>query len=387
MKLGDNFMDKAVDFFNWKKKHRESYNRQRKENFKKMILDILLCINIASVGALMLNKGLMTNIIISLGTDIVPLNDKKLDVSDFAKIYPVLNKDNYVIAKEEVKEEINATEVVKEENEEKKFDGSAVSTFSYSKNDIEDIKISYTSTYQKVNMYGFTITNYADKTDIDYSGTMNKELSLARNKDKILLYCTHTSESYVNSPGYEFSYSGTMRTKDAKYNMLSVAGVLRDALVAKSFNVILDTTPHDYTSYDNAYTNSRQTINNQINANGKFGLIIDVHRDAYGSLDNGPTVEINGKEVALIMVVVGIGTEGYENPYWETNLAIAMKIVKLGEEMYPGLFRPLLIRGSKYNQDINQGSILTEIGTTGNTHEEVYYAVTCLANILDKVFK
>lgn len=387
MKLGDNFMDKAVDFFNWKKKHRASFNRQKKKDFKKLILDILLCINIASVGALMLNKGLMTNIIISLGTDIVPLSDKKLVVSDIAKIYPVLNKDNYVIAKEEVKEEINMTEVVKKENEEKKFDGSAVSTFSYSKNDIEDIKISYTSTYQKVNMYGFTITNYADKTDIDYSGIMNKELSLARNKDKILLYCTHTSESYVNSPGYEFSYSGTMRTKDAKYNMLSVAGVLRDALVAKSFNVILDTTPHDYTSYDNAYTNSRQTINNQINANGKFGLIIDVHRDAYGSLDNGPTVEINGKEVALIMVVVGIGTEGYENPYWETNLAIAMKIVKLGEEMYPGLFRPLLIRGSKYNQDINQGSILTEIGTTGNTHEEVYYAVTCLANILDKVFK
>ena len=87
------------------------------------------------------------------------------------------------------------------------------------------------------------------------------------------------------------------------------------------------------------------------------------------------------------MVVVGNGTKGYENPYWETNLAIAMQIVKKGEEMYPGLFRPLLIRDSKYNQDLNEGAILTEMGTTGNTHEEVFYAATCLANILDEVFK
>lgn len=388
MELGDNFMDKAVDFFNWKKKHRESYRRQRRESFKRIILDLMICINVIAVSTYILNNGFMKNAILAFGTDIVSFGRKKLSMADVAKIYPVFNKENYVIAIEETKAQTpKVEEKTQEEIKEEKFDGSAVSTFSYNKNDEEDIKISYTSTYQKVKMYGFTITNYADKTDIDYSNIIKKELSLSRNKDKILLYCTHTSESYVNSPGYEFSYSGTMRTKDAKYNMLSVAGVLRDALITKEFNVILDTTPHDYTSYDNAYTNSRKTINDEIAKNGKFGLIIDVHRDAYGSLDNGPTVEINGKEVALIMVVVGIGTEGYENPYWETNLAIAMQIVKLGEEMYPGLFRPLLIRDSKYNQDINKGSILTEIGTTGNTHEEVYYAVTCLANILDKVFK
>lgn len=378
-------MDKAVDFFNWKNKHRTSFEKQKRESIKKTILSILIGINIMSVTAWAINNGIMTNALIAFGTNIVPLNEKNIGIHSLALIYPVLNKDSYVIAKSQ--EKADEESETKAEAKEEKFDGSAVSVFAYNKNDSSDIKVSYTSTYQKVKMYGFTITNYADKTDIDYEAIMQKELSLARNKDKILLYCTHTSESYVNSPGYEFSYSGTMRTKDAKYNMLSVASVLRDSLVAKNFNVILDTTPHDYTSYDNAYTNSRQTITNQINENGKFGLMIDVHRDAYGSLDNGPTVEINGKNVALIMVVVGIGTEGYENPYWETNLAIAMKIVKLGEEMYPGLFRPLLIRDSRYNQDLNPGAILTEVGTTGNTHEEVYYAVTCLANILDKVFK
>ena len=377
-------MDKAVDFFNWKNKRRESFKKQRKESIKNKILNLVIGINVVSVSALLLNNGIMRNVVIALGTDTVPVNEKKITVKDFSKIYPVLNVDNYVIAKEETKTEEPPKEEAKKDD---KFDGSAVSTFLYNKNDEANIKISYTSTYQKVKMYGFTITNYADKTDIDYDAIMKKEVSLSRSKDKVLLYCTHTSESYVNSPGYEFSYSGTMRTRDAKYNMLSVAGVLRDTLVSKNFNVILDTTPHDYTSYDNAYTNSRKTINNQLKNNGKFGLIIDVHRDAYGSLYNGPTVEINGKEVALIMVVVGIGAEGYENPYWETNLAIALKIVKLGEEMYPGLFRPVLIRGSKYNQDTNKGAILTEIGTTGNTHEQVYYAVTCLGNILDKVFK
>lgn len=118
-----------------------------------------------------------------------------------------------------------------------------------------------------------------------------------------------------------------------------------------------------------------------------IGLIIDVHRDAYGDLYDSPTVNINGVEVAKIMVVVGVGTSSYENPYWENNLAIGMQITKKGEEMYPGLFRQMLVRGSRYNQHLNDGSILIEVGATGNTLDEVYYAVTCLSNILDQIFE
>lgn len=382
-------MDKAVDFFSCKKKRRINQKRSNIERAKKAILNVLAGINVMLVASLLLNKTYLKNLVLNLGTNIVPVKKVNITAKDFSKLYPALNIDNYVIAK---REEVSVPEEeIKEIKEEikindGKFDGSAVDAFSFSKNDAANLKISYTTNYQKATLYGITITNYSEMTDIDYVSIMNKEVTLNRGYDKVLLYCTHTSESYVNSEGYTFEYTGTMRTKDAKYNMLSVASVLQDTLMQKGINTILDTTPHDYTSYDNAYTNSRKTIQNQLNENGKFGLTIDVHRDAYGSLYNGPTVEINGKDVALIMIVVGVGAEGYENPYWETNLALAMKIMKKGEEMYPGLFRPMLIRDSKYNQDMNCGAILTEVGTTGNTHEQVYYAVTCLGNILNEVF-
>lgn len=381
-------MDKTVDFFNCKKKRKASGLLGVGDKIKGSILAVVIGINVLSVGSLILNNNGVQNLVLKLGSNIIPVKDIEISIADVAKVYPVLNADNYVVAKDDIKENEQREKSEEEKKEEtEKFDGTAVATYSYNKNNASNLKISYTSNYQKAMLYGITITNYATKTDIDYEALMNKEINLSRVKDKVLLYCTHTSETFVNSEGYKFSYTGTMRTKDAKYNMLSVASVLQEKLQSKNFNVIFDTTPHDYTSYDNAYTNSKQTIKNALNKHGKFGLMIDVHRDAYGGLNNGPTVEINGKKVALIMVVVGIGTKGYENPYWETNLAIAMQIVKKGEEMYPGLFRPLLIRDSKYNQDLNEGAILTEMGTTGNTHEEVFYAATCLANILDEVFK
>jgi len=380
-------MDKTVDFFNCKNKRKASGLLKMNDKIKTAVLTLVIGINVLSVGSLILNSNKMQIMLLALGSNLIPVKEIDFKIQDVAKIYPVLNVNNYVISNNDMEKSEQAEKQKEEKKDINKFDGSAVETYSFNKNNASNLKISYTSNYQKATLYGITITNYATKTDIDYEGLINKELNLSRTKDKILLYCTHTSESFVNSEGYEFSYSGTMRTKDAKYNMLSVASVLQEKLEIKNFNVVFDTTPHDYTSYDNAYSNSKVTIKSAINKYGKFGLMIDVHRDAYGSLNNGPTVEINGKQVALIMVVVGIGTKGYENPYWETNLAIALQIVKKGEEMYPGLFRPLLIRDSKYNQDLNEGAILTEMGTTGNTHEEVFYAATCLSNVLDEVFK
>jgi stage II sporulation protein P len=55
--------------------------------------------------------------------------------------------------------------------------------------------------------------------------------------------------------------------------------------------------------------------------------------------------------------------------------------------MYPGLFRHILVRDSRYNQHIEDGSILVEVGATGNTLEEAYYAARCLGNIIAKIYE
>jgi len=47
----------------------------------------------------------------------------------------------------------------------------------------------------------------------------------------------------------------------------------------------------------------------------------------------------------------------------------------------------MLIRNSVYNQDLNRYSLLIEVGATGNTLDEAYYATRCISNLLDIIYK
>jgi len=314
---------------------------------------------------------------------------EKLNISKY-EFMMMANKINspFLISDDENNNTPKVENVDKANKKEKdSFDTSAVDTvdaFAIKKE--PNLEIKNTDQVQKINVYGMNISNYSSKRDIDILSLFEKNIVLTKKSDPILIYSTHTSESYTNSDRYKFDYSSTYRTREAKYNMLSVGSVLTNALKENNMNVIFDTTPHDYGSYEIAYTNSRKTIENAIASNERIGLAIDVHRDALGDLTKGLTVDINGKKVAQLMFVMGVGTASYENPYWEDNLALALKIQKLGEEMYPGLFRGMIIRNSKYNQDLIKHSFLIEVGTTGNTLEESYFAARCLANILNKFY-
>lgn len=346
----------------------------------------VLTITITVVMGLLINNTYINSNILCLSSNI--RQAEKLDVSKKQLMImanninsPFLEKTEYT-NKNKVENVDKATK--KNENE---FDTSAVDsveTFSF-KTD-PNLSITNTDLVQKINVYGMTISNYSSKRNIDILSLFKKNIILTKKSDPILIYSTHTSESYTNSSRYKFDYSSTYRTRDAKYNMLSVGNILSQALREKNMNVVFDTTPHDYGSYEIAYTNSRKTLETALKNNERIGLAIDVHRDALGDLTKGLTVDINGKKVAQLMFVMGVGTKSYENEYWEDNLALALQLQKLGEEMYPGLFRGMLIRNSKYNQDLVKHSFLIEVGTTGNTLEEAYFASRCLANILNKFY-
>lgn len=55
--------------------------------------------------------------------------------------------------------------------------------------------------------------------------------------------------------------------------------------------------------------------------------------------------------------------------------------------MYPGLFRPIVIRNSRYNQHITIGASIIEVGATGNTLDQCLVSMKCLANVLAEVCK
>lgn len=385
-------MSITVGFFN--KQNNKKIRNVHKINIltitKYLIILVILIVLSIIIGRTCLKSSYISNNILNVACNIRQA-DKK-----------VINKEQILIAMNnnispfdagksinEEKTNENVENVDKEEKNSDEFDVSIVDVDSkevIAKKTNANLSINNTDNVQKINIYDMVISNYSSRIDIDFLSLFEKNIVLTKKSDPVLIYSTHTSESYTNSERYKFEYSSTYRTRDAKYNMLSVGNILARALEENNMNVIFDTTPHDYGNYEIAYTNSRKTIENQIAQNERIGLAIDVHRDALGDLTNGPTVEINGQKVAKLMFVMGIGTTSYANEYWENNLALALKLQKLGEEMYPGLFRGMIIRNSKYNQDLIKNSFLIEVGTTGNTLEEAYFAARCLANILNKFY-
>ena len=372
-------MKKTVSFFN----NCKLYILNGCAFFTEYIVVLVILVVLAMY---LLNNVKGVDAVLTLATNVRVQNDgDKLSVNDILKIYPMFNGDNYIVEPIKVEENVDKEETISKDTS--VFDASAVDVVSNSITiETPNYTKKSTSTYDKINIYGITIYDYSSK-NIDYEELFGRNINLTKKSDPILIYCSHTSETYKNSENFTFDYTGTYRTKDASYNMLSVASVMNKTFLERGLTTVFDTTPHDYTSYDNAYKNSMVTIKKNLEEYSRFGVAIDVHRDAAGDLTFGPTTIINGKSTAKLMLVVGVGYNGYPNEYWEENLSLALKIAKLGEEMYPGLFRQVLVRDARYNQQEIKGSLLVEVGATGNTLEEAYYASRCFANILTKLYK
>ena len=255
--------------------------------------------------------------------------------------------------------------------------------------DSKDIQVvAETNNYQKLKVCGVDITNYSTNRNIDFAKILNSEnKEFSRKSDTVFMYTTHTSESYANSQLYSFEYTSPRRTTDGQYNMLSVASIFASNLNKKGINTICSLTPHDYGEYNSAYTNSRRTFESIVLQNPDVAISIDVHRDAIEDLDFAPKAELSGYNVASLMLVMGIGySDGY-NPYYEQNLKLALEIQILANKIYPGLFRPMIIRNSIYNQDIKENSFLVEVGASGNTLDEAKLATRCLANLLNILYR
>lgn len=331
--------------------------------------------------------------ILNFATNFRQANTTKIDIADVMLINGIYNKNNYIIDSTVIEEEKKEEVVTAKSENDIKIDiiDQAAKAYEdvevFEKEDINTVVTQETKTLQRITLNTMKILNYSSKRNIDFKSILANDVTLTKKSDKILLYNTHTSESYINSEGYQFEYSGIMRSMDANYNMLAIASALNENLKSKGFDSIQNTTPHDYGTYTSAYAKSRITVKDALEKMGGAGLIIDVHRDAAADLNFAPSVDINGVKVAQLMLVMGVGSDTSKNPFWEENLKLAIKLQLLADKIYPGLFRSMYIRDSVYNQDLNKYSLLVEFGATGNTIDEVKLATRCLANLLDIIYK
>ena len=130
------------------------------------------------------------------------------------------------------------------------------------------------------------------------------------------------------------------------------------------------------------------TITNIMNNGTNAQMIIDLHRDAVGSNSNyAPKVKIGEEYAAQLMFVIGTDGGGMEHPNWQRNLKFAVAVQQKANEMYPGLFKPIILRNSRYNQNVSDAATIIEVGATGNTMEECLTSMKYLSKVFSEIVK
>ena len=240
------------------------------------------------------------------------------------------------------------------------------------------IKDTYTNSYGSVKVKNLT--------NIKLTESILKPDYEVKNKKDIVIYHTHTCESYTPTKENTYKASGNFRTINLDYSVVRVGRELETQLKKLKYNVIRSETKHDYPAYSGSYTRSLETVQNLLKKNNKAEIVFDIHRDAIGSNSNyAPTVEINGEKVAQLMFVIGTNDGGGKHPNWKNNLKFAVKVQEKANEMYPELFRSINLRTSTFNQKVTNAASIIEVGATGNTLEEANASMKYLAKVLDAV--
>ena len=214
---------------------------------------------------------------------------------------------------------------------------------------------------------------------------MNTGLNI--NRENITIFHTHTCESYTPTEQYNYQQTGNFRTTDLNYSVVKVGDELTNYLMGYGFNVIHDKTYHDYPAYTGSYTRSKTTVENILKSNPS-DIIIDLHRDAIGSKSNyDPSVKIGDDTVAQLMFVIGTNGGGLYHPNWQSNLKFAIELQQKANEIYPGLFKTMIVRNSRYNQHLGKAACIIEVGATGNTLEQCMNSMKYLAKVFEEYNK
>ena len=211
------------------------------------------------------------------------------------------------------------------------------------------------------------------------------DLNIELNKQDIMIFHTHTCESYTPTEQYQYDATGTFRTTDLNYTVSRVGDELEKYLVNYGYTVVHDKTYHDYPAYTGSYNRSLVTVQNLLSTYQNTDVVIDLHRDAIGDNTYAPKVKIGDEYCARMMLVIGTDGGGLYHKNWRENLKFAIKLQQKANELYPGLFKPIIVRNSRYNHQVSKAACIIEVGATGNTLEECMNSMKYLAKIYNEM--
>lgn len=228
--------------------------------------------------------------------------------------------------------------------------------------------------------------------DIDISSELNKKINVDIKKTiepEVLIFSTHTTESYMLEDRNYYTDKDATGTTDPSKNVVQIGSIIKQNLEQNGFSVIQNSTIHDHPKFSGCYDRSAETVKSYLKKYPSIKIVIDLHRDSV-NYDDGtkvkPTIEIDGKKAAQVMLVAGCEAGAVEGfPNWRENLRLSMKLHQTIEYMYPGLARAITFTARKYNLHLTTGSLLIEIGTEANTLKEAEYSAKLVSNALIKL--
>ncbi len=223
------------------------------------------------------------------------------------------------------------------------------------------------------------------KIDIPALLKAKNPVKLSGSGVQVLIMHTHGTEAYTPDAQYTYTATDTDRTTDASRNMLRVGDEIANVLEKNGIKVIHSTALNDYPAYNGSYNRALTDIAKYVKDNPSIKVVIDVHRDAMVS-KNGTKYKtvatIDGKPAAQLMFVAGTDQGGLTHDNWRTNLAFQLKLHDRLSTAYPGIMRPINIRTGRFNQHVTTGSMLLEVGTSGNGLGEALYSAQLFAQTL-----
>lgn len=210
-----------------------------------------------------------------------------------------------------------------------------------------------------------------------------------KSKPTVLIYHTHTHESFVTLEGGVYYKGETTQSSDKSENIVRVGNAIVERLEKAGYNVIHDTSFYD-DDYNNAYKHSGKGIDKILAKYPTIDVAIDIHRDSIGVEGDtkGRTSAVNtiaGKKAAQIMIVTGCEEDFITDfPDWYDNLHFAIGLQNQLQSDFEGLARPVYFADRKYNMYKTKNSVLIEIGSDGNTLEQAVYSGKMLGESLAK---
>lgn len=239
----------------------------------------------------------------------------------------------------------------------------------------EDMSVSDTTGY--LSFGAGVIKNSTSLSDEEAQQYLEAENPVQIDSDgpQVLIMHTHATESFEPYDADTYDTRHTWRTTDNTQNIVAAGEVMTEAIRSYGIEVLHDETQHDYPSYNGSYERSAVTVQDYLEKYPSIKVVLDVHRDAVQRDTTlvKPVTEIDGRKAAQLMIIAGCDDGTMDMPNWSKNFRFAAGMQDAIESRYPSLTRPVFFCYRKYNQDLTTGSLLIEIGSHGNTLEEVLY--------------